>query len=348
MKYIGLDLHKKNIFATVLSQEGKILSKANMGSKRQDIQYYLKGIGKKEEISIAMEASYNWLYYYRTVEELSDNIVLAHPLKTRIIGEAKIKTDKIDSKVLAYMLRADMLPRAYVPNKVSMENKILLRNRISLVRIRTQIKNKIHVIIDRNRDYYQCLENLTDVFGSAGINMLKCVKIPSPDRIILAGYLDLIDEIGKKIKELDSEIAKKSLCDRDIDLLKSIPGIGNITAFLIKSEIDDIKRFSSKEKLCSYAGLVPSTHQSGDRCYQGRITKQGNKFLRWALTEAAQISIRCSPFFRCHYNKIRAKRNHNQAIIAVARKMTEIVYIILKEGNPYIERPINLFQMATL
>jgi hypothetical protein len=107
MKYIGLDLHKKNIFATVLGEEGKVLSKANIGSKKQDIQYCLKGIGKKEEISIAMEASYNWLYYYRTMEDLSDNIILAHPLKNRIIGEAKIKTYKIDSKILAYMLRAD-------------------------------------------------------------------------------------------------------------------------------------------------------------------------------------------------------------------------------------------------
>lgn len=95
---------------------------------------------------------------------------------------------------------------------------------------------------------------------------------------------------------------------KDINLLKTIPGIGNVTAFLIKSEIDDILRFSSKEKLCSYAGLVPSTHQSGNKNYQGRITKQGNKFLRWALTEAAQISIRHSPFFRCQYNKIRAKK----------------------------------------
>jgi transposase len=348
MKYIGLDLHKKNIFATVLGEDGKILSKVNISSKKQDIQYYLKSIGKKEEISIAMEASYNWLYYFRTVEDLSDNIILAHPLKTRIIGEAKIKTDKIDSKALAYMLRADMLPRAYVPSKASMENKILLRNRISLVRIRTQIKNKIHVIIDRNRDCYLALENLTDVFGAAGKKMLKCIKIPSPDYIILKSYLDLIDEIGKKIKELEVEIAKKSLNDRDINLLKSIPGIGNFTAFLIKSEIDDISRFSSREKLCSYTGLVPSTHQSGAKCYQGRITKQGNKFLRWALTEAAQISIRHSPYFRYQYSKIRAKRNHNSAIIAVVRKMTEIIYVILKNSNPYIEKPINLYQMATL
>ncbi len=111
-----------------------------------------------------MEASYNWLYYYRIVEDMSNDVVLAHPLKTRIIGEAKIKTDRIDSKILAYMLKADMLPAAYVPKEDTMENKILLRNRISLVRISTQIKNKIHAIIDRNKDSYAGLENLADVF----------------------------------------------------------------------------------------------------------------------------------------------------------------------------------------
>ena len=164
MKYIGLDLHKKSIFATVLDDDGKILSKTKIGPKSRDICYYLKSQGAKGELSVAMEASYNWPYYYRAVEEAADNIVLAHPLKTRIIGEAKIKTDKIDSSVLAYMLKADMLPRAYVPSRDTMENKLLLRSRISLVRIRTQIKNKIHAIVDRNRGSYLSLENMTDIF----------------------------------------------------------------------------------------------------------------------------------------------------------------------------------------
>ena len=96
MKYIGLDLHKKSIFATVLDGDGNILSKTQIGPKSRDITYYLKRQGEKDELSVAMEASYNWPYYYRAVEEAADNIVLAHPLKTRIIGEAKIKTDKID------------------------------------------------------------------------------------------------------------------------------------------------------------------------------------------------------------------------------------------------------------
>ena len=342
MKYIGLDLHKKKIYATVLGEDGKILSRTKIRSKRQDIYYYLKSQGEKDKLSVTMEASYNWPYFYRAVEEAAESIVLAHPLKTRIIGEAKIKTDKIDSKALAYMLRADMLPRAYVPKKDTMENKILLRSRMSLVKIRTQIKNKIHAIVDRNIDSYTGLENLTDIFGKTGKRILRDTKINEVDYKILTGYLDLIDEIDKKIKDLEAQIDKKSLGDRDIALLKTIPGIGVFTAFLVKSEIDNISRFASKEKLCSYAGLVPSTHGSADRLYHGRITKQGNKFLRWSLTEAAQVSIRYSEYFRYYYNKVRSRKNANSATIAVARRMLEVIYCILKEGREYIEKPINI------
>jgi len=242
-------LHKKSIFATVLDGDGNILSKTQIGAKSRDILYYLKRQGKKDELSVAMEASYNWPYYYRAAEEAADTIVLAHPLKTRIIGEAKIKTDKIDSAALAYMLKADMLPAAYVPSRATMENKLLLRSRISLVRIRTQIKNKIHTIVDRNTDSYSYLENMSDIFTKTGIKILRDTKISPTDYRILTGYLDLMDEINKKIKDIESQIDKKSIEDSDIELLKTIPGIGSFTAFLVKSEIDNIQRFTSKEKL---------------------------------------------------------------------------------------------------
>jgi transposase len=342
VKYIGLDLHKKSIFATVLAEDGKILSRTKIGSKSRDIHYYLKSQGRKDELSVAMEASYNWPYYYRAVEQAADNIVLAHPLKTRIIGEARIKTDKIDSAALAYMLKADMLPAAYVPQRDTMKDKMLLRARISLVRIRTQIKNKIHVIVDRNQDSYSGLESLTDIFGRTGKKILRDTKICPIDHKIITGYLDLMDEVNKKVKDLESQINKRSLKDRDIDLLKTIPGIGTFTAFLVKSEIDDIERFASKEKLSSYAGLIPSTHSSGERLHHGRIVKQGNKFLRWAMTEAAQTSIRCSEYFRYHYNKVKSRKNANSATIAVARRMLEIIYIVLKEDREYIEKPVDI------
>lgn len=239
------------------------------------------------------------------------------------------------------MLRLDMLPKAYVPTKLSIENKVLLRSRISLVRLRTQIKNKIHAIIDRNRDYYTSLDNLTDIFGKAGLSILKNTKIACIDQKILTEYIALIEEINGKIKTIEKIISERTATDTDIELLKTIPGIGSFTAFLIKSEIDTIDRFPSKEKLCSYSGLIPSTHQSGSRSYNGRITKQGNKFLRWALTEAAQIASRYSPYFGYYYNKVKDRSGPKSATVAVARRLLEVCYIILKEKRNYIEKPIS-------
>ena len=340
MKYIGLDLHKKSIFATVLGGDGKILSKINLGSKREDISYYLRAQAKGDDLKVAIEASYNWLYYYRILEDITPNITVAHPLKTRIIGESRVKTDKIDSEALAYMLKADMLPKVYIPTRNAMENKMLLRSRISLVRVRTAIKNKIHAIIDKNRDSYQGLENISDIFGKTGTFILANTKIASPDYMILTNYLDLVADINKKIALIEKEIDKRVAPDKDIEILKTIPGIGSFTAFILKSEIDDISRFISKEKLASYAGLTPSVHQSGNKSYTGKITKQGNKFIRWALTEAAQVAIRHSLYFRYYYNKTRAKQDANKATIAVARRMAEIAYVLLKEKRGYIEKPI--------
>jgi len=341
MKYIGLDWHKRKIFSTVLEDDGTILARNTIGTNKQDIYYYLNNIKSKDNISIAMEASYNWQYTYRIAENITDNIVLAHTSKTRIIGEAKIKTDKIDSHILAYMLKADMLPKVYVPTKLSMENKVLLRSRISLVKLRTQIRNRIHAIIDRNKDCYTGLDELTDIFGKTGLSILKNTIIADIDYRILTEYIVLIEEINRKITGIEKIISERIVTDPDIELLRTIPGIGILTAFLVKSEIDNIERFSSKEKLCSYFGLIPSTHQSGSRSYNGRITKQGNKFLRWALTEAAQIAIRHSPYFSYYYNKIKAKSGFGHATVAVARKMLEICYIILKEKRSYFERPVS-------
>jgi transposase len=218
MKYVGLDLHKRNIFATVLGGDGKILSRANIGPNRDDISYFFKKLGDGSELSVAMEASYNWLYYYKILEEITDNITVAHPLKTRIIGEARTKTDKIDSEALAYMLKAEMLPKIYIPTRISMENKLLLRSRISLVVLRTSIKNKVHAIIDRNRDSYKGLESKTDIFCRTGMLIIRDTEIPNPDYMIAKNYLDLIDELSIKIKEIEDEIDKRVVSDSDVEL----------------------------------------------------------------------------------------------------------------------------------
>ena len=135
-------------------------------------------------------------------------------------------------------------------------------------------------MLDRNYIEDPIFKGLSDKFGKKGMKIMRALKLKGNDTSILNGYLDLIEEITKKINDLEKRIKSFVKEDKITLLLKTIPGIGDIVAFLIRYEIDDIERFSSAKKLCSYVGIVPSTYSSGGKTYHGRITKQGNKWLR--------------------------------------------------------------------
>jgi transposase len=161
--------------------------------------------------------------------------------------------------------------------------------------------------------------------------------LKSNDTAILNDYLDLLEGTEKKIKEAEKRIRAVCREDKICKLLSSVPGIGDILAVTIRYEIDDIERFMSSGRLCSYAGLVPSTYSSGNRTYQGKITKQGNKWLRWAMVEAAQKAPQNDLYLRSFYQRI-SKNGKKIARVAVARKLLEIVYRIWKEEKPYYKK----------
>ena len=148
MNYIGVDLHKKYSYVTRMTEEGEILDHGRVGHNPESLATFVQSIDKDD--SLAVEATCNWYYFYELVENQTPNISLAHPLKTRIIAEARVKTDKIDSKTLAHLLRADLLPTSYIPTRQTRDLREKLRYRASLVKIRTQLKNKIHAILSKN------------------------------------------------------------------------------------------------------------------------------------------------------------------------------------------------------
>jgi len=221
---------------------------------------------------------------YDKLEDAHIPVVLAHPLKTKAIASARIKSDRVDARILAHLLRADLIPESYVPSKEMREMRSLVRHRISIVKVRTMLKNKIHAIIDRNGLKHE----FSDLFGKAGISWLKGLKLPSLDRLMLDNHLTHIESLERQIKRVDEEITSRASQDEDVKLLLSLTGIDVYTALLIKSEIGDIRRFPNYKKLVSWAGLAPSLHQSGSIEYHGAITKQGSRMLRWIIVESAR------------------------------------------------------------
>ena len=273
MNYIGIDVHKQSFVATIMDEKGNVLDKQKVSTDRVPVARYLKSIQRFQPCSAVMEACYNWSYLYDLLKSEVHDICLAHPLKTRLIAETRIKTDSIDSESLAHLLRVDCIPKAYAPLPKTRQMKSLLRYRASLVQARTRIKNRIHALLDQYHIENPKLRSLTDIFGVTGMRLLHETTLPEHDNYVLHAQLELLEKYANDIKDADTLIRRLVKEDEICGYLKTIPGVGYILTLLLRYEIDDINRFASAKRLCSYAGLVPATYSSGRRTYQGRITK---------------------------------------------------------------------------
>jgi transposase len=279
-------------------------------------------------VKVAFEASSPYEYFYDILEDIGCDVSLSHPLKTRLIAEAKIKTDKIDAKILADLLRSDMLPTSYVPPDNIRELRHLSRHRKHLGEHKTRLKNQIYAVLARKN--LKCPNKET--FSKTGIKWLRSLNHPE-----INSLLSIYDAVDNEFRTKESEIQIEGGKNEDAKLLVTIPGIGWYSALMIVAEIGDINRFETEEKLYSYAGLIPSTHQTGEHCYNGKITKAGSKNLRWILVENVRVHIRWAPDTKItrFYERMRKKKPENVAAVATARKMLQAIYWMLKNRTEY-------------
>jgi len=281
MRYVGGDHHKNSSYLSMMNEKGIVIKEGRINNTKGSLRNFLNGEVAPDSTQAVLEAGRNWTVMYDWLEQEVDRVRLAHPAKVKAITEAKIKTDKIDAGTLAHLLRSDLLPEAYVPSKEARQAKNILRQRMFFVGVQTMVKNRIHGIVDRYPEI-RTEFNKTDLFGKQGKQWLRGVKLPQHSRRLLDQELKLLEAVGERIKASDYRIKR----------LKTIPGIGRFFATLITHEIDDVNRFRNEKKLHAYVGLIPSTYASRSRVFYGRITKHGNKWIRWALVEAVWPAIR--------------------------------------------------------
>jgi transposase len=295
------------------------------------VREFVKGAGDK--ITGVLEATRNWGLMYDWLEEEIEDVKLAHPLKVKAIAEARVKTDKIDSNILAHLLRCDLLPESHIPSREARYVKQVLRQRLFYVKIRTKLKNRIREILDKHPEIGK--HPFAKIFGMGGIEWLENIEISKEDGTIMKSDLKLLKSVQERINKSDNLIEKLGKKDDRVNNLMSIPGIGKFLAVLVCHEIDDIERFKNPKKLHAYAGLVPSTYASGNRIIHGRITKQGNKWLRWGMVEAVWPAVRKDKWLNSYFERIKEKRGGNKARVATAKKLLTLAYYVLKEKRFY-------------
>jgi len=337
--YAGVDAHRTATHVTIVNDTGKVLTRRRVSSSSDELRRLFANY--QEPIKAVVEATYNWGPVYDWLDEIADDVVLAHPTKVRAIAEARIKNDRIDSETLAQLLRADLIPAAYAPSKETRAIKRVLRQRLFFVRVQTMVKNRIHALLAQHAIV---LPDVTDLYGKAGLAWLHQLPLPEPDGQLLRDDLSLLATLGERIAATDRLIAELAKGDIIVTWLASLPGIGSFFSVLLRYEVDDMTRFRSAKKFASYTGLIPSTYASNTRIYHGPLTKQGNKWIRWAFIEAVAPALRASSSLRRYYDRIKARRGAPDARVCTARKLAELAWSVWTERRCYEDRPARLLE----
>lgn len=336
MYYLGIDHHKRFSQVAVMDEQGKVHINCRMANEKVSFEILKRRLNNHGPLRAVIEAGRNWGMMYDLLEELEIDTKVAHPLKVRAIADAKIKHDSIDAETLAHLLRADLIPEVHVPLRDVREQKNLLRHRLWLVKLQTMTKNRIHQLLDRNHVKPPKVRNL---FGKTGRRFLNDLDLSGIDTKLLKDHLDILDELHRHIKRTEDWIDEVLKDNPLIPILDTLPGFGKIFSALAALEIDDINRFPTEAKFASYCGLIPSTFASGGKVYHGDLIPTGNRWLKYVLIEAAWSSIRTSAYCRGYFERIKHRKDTNVAIVALARRLSEIAYKCLKEKRHYEERP---------
>jgi transposase len=332
VKYVGIDVHKRMCQAAILDDEGELLDEIRFGNYPGGIEEFalkLESLG--DEVRAVVESTGNlWIQVHDRLEEHGTNVVLSNPAKTRLIAEAKVKTDKVDARTLAALLRSGMLSTCYVPDEEQRNRRELLRHRLKLVKTRTEVKNRVHALLDKHglRMPYPT------PFSENNKAWLKRQSLGFMDDAILLSDLTLLETADQQVRLIEDKIAAQAMEDSRVRLLMTMTGIGYFSAMLILTEICTMDRFSCDKRFASWMGLVPRVHQSGERTRIG-ATGPGNKRLRWAMVECAHAAVRFDPRLRGFYERYSKRRGKERAMVAVAHEMARIIYFMLKRDEPY-------------
>jgi transposase len=327
MNSVGIDLHRKRSHIAVIDGEGtQVLSRRIANNPAT----FLEILGElEEETQIAIEATYGWEWLAESLEEAGYELHLAHPLRTRAIAAARVKTDAVDACTLAQLLRADLLPEAYVAPRELRDLRDLLRHRIALTQMRTALKNPVHAQLAR----HGIQRRHSDLFGAGGREFLRGLGLREEPRRRVDSLLALIDDFDREIETVTEEVDACAKADERVDVLTQIRGIGPYTAMLVIAEVGDVSRFPTARKFCAWAGLTPTVRSSDGKARLGNISKQGSRALRWALVEAAQHATRDKGPLGETFERIAERRGRRVAKVAVARKIATLCYYGLRDGE---------------
>jgi len=331
-RYIGLDIHKKYCVIGGVDREGRVVLHA-VRVEHADLEGWLKQKLQPSD-HVVFESTTNAWHVYDLLEPLVERVVVANPAKVKQIANARVKTDVRDTFILARLLAANLVPDVWVPPVQVREMRQLLSQRRQLVETHTQIVNRMHSVAHRHHLNHERGKR----FNEKTTLWQKDKRLSKIEQFQLELEMENHAYIEKQISRIGKEVAKmshqKPWADSMIYVMQ-LPGFGVITAMTVLAAIGDVQRFNSARHLASYSGLTGGLDQSGTHLVQKGITKEGRKELRWAMVEAAQRAVKSDPHWTRKFQEMEKRMHRNQAIVAIARQLLELVWYLLIRRQPY-------------
>jgi transposase len=331
---VGLDIHKREATVCILDPQGNEQLSRRFELTRGSLQAFAQTTLRPTD-RVALEATTNCWAVAEILTPRVAEVVVSNPLATKAIATAKVKTDKVDARVLAQLLRCDYLPAVWQPDPATQQLRQLTGRRAALVQQRTALQNRIHSVLAM-RLIPVPVERLFSAAGLAWLrSLLQSAELDEEGRWLIDSDLALLESVQQQIDRLEQLLAQRGWSDARVKLLMTLPGVDVATAETLLAALGDIDRFPTPEQAAGYLGLVPSTRQSAQKCYHGPITKRGNTQARWMLVQAAQSVARHPGPLGAFFRRLKRKKNHNVAVVAVARKLVMIAWHMLRHNEPY-------------
>lgn len=337
-QFIGCDAHKRYSVFVAVGEDGRCGPEWKVPHSDGAFEAFLEVLPPGSEIALEACSSYYWMV--AAMERKRHRPHLAHPLEARRRMGKSHKTDKLDAGGLGILLRNGTLPEVWVPPAELRDQRELLRLRMQLSGQRTRWKNRIHGALTR----YNLQVEASDIFGARGREQLaqRLGELPPHTRRSVEQQLAVLDFVEDQIEDCEVRLAGLLEPSEEVRLLRTLPCVGPILSAVLWLEIGDVHRFPDAPHLASYAGLVPRVRASGGHTRLGPVCRDVNHHLKWAFVEAANlVAVNQRRLGPCHvlglYKRLRQKKNHQKAVVAVGRHLAEAAYWVLKKREAYRE-----------
>ena len=338
-EYISLDVHKHYTFAEKEASNTGDVQHRRIEHKRGAILSYLKDV--EAGTPVAVEATGNWYWIVEEISQAGCQPKLVHPYRAKVMMGCINKTDKLDVHGMNRLQRTGTLPTVWIAPPEIRDLRDLPRTRMFFSQERARLKNRIQANLTK---YGLNVVGFSDPFGAkARIQMeQRLEQLPQHTQAMTRELIRQLELVEEQIDGQEKRIRALVKETPVMQMLRTIPGIGDILAVVIAMEIGDIARFASAEHLASYAGTTPRIHASGDKVRFGKLRSDVNRYLKWAFVEAANcVRMHARHYPDRHvvnlYRRIAHRRGHHKATGAVARHLAEAVFHVWQKNEIYKE-----------